>query len=408
VSNPTGIATSSTLVTLTDGGNNSLSAQLTRVDAPLQPGLSVVKFHGTIQIPPNLPTGVYTATSKPIVALNADGMPGFSTDTLYATSTTKLIGAEGSLLVRNRGQLNYNFPTFVGPAFNKSLGLTFVNPKFNSAPTPIWKVNEFFNPADYYELTVPNLNLQIRANTSSICTSDGKVLKLISVGACSFTVFTEQTSDYQYQKSDQTVNVSAARSKPVYQVGAIGTQSSTSLPLVIPGPFVYGPLGLVAPISATPGVCYSTGTYINVISGGTCTLNYSTGADSNYLASEIYPLTFQISRQTQYVSFSTVPRAKLSDKLISLTATSSSGRQVAFLSNTPSTCAISGNSVILRRVGSCEIVAVQPGSATVEPASTSQSIMILEASPFSKTLACTKRGNLKQTSSRKCLPNHPQ
>ena len=107
VSNPTGISTQSTYVTLTDGANNSISTLLIRTDYPITPILPTVTFRGSIFIPANLPSGVYTASAKPITALNADGKDGYSTDTLFATSTSKVLGAEDALLVRQNGFLNF-------------------------------------------------------------------------------------------------------------------------------------------------------------------------------------------------------------------------------------------------------------------------------------------------------------
>lgn len=402
VSNPTGIASYSTQVTLTDGLSSTVSTILSRTDSPIQPTLSTVKFHGTVQLPSTLYSGVYSASAKPIISRNSDGTNGFSTDTLYPTSTSKVVGAEDSLLVRNAGDLNYDYATFIGPAYDKSLGNTFINPKLNTVENPIWKVGESFNPSDYYELTVSSLTLKIKANTASVCTSDGKTLKLIAVGGCSFTVYTDKTVDYRYKKNDQIVSVTSGRVKPNYTISGIATQSSEKLPLSIPGPFVYGPLGLVTPVSATPTVCYASGTYINVISGGTCTVNYSSAADSNYLASDVYPLSFKITRNSQTIQFSAPAKVELSSKSIALTATASSGGAVSFASTTPSVCAIVGSTASLLKTGNCQVVATQVGNSTVEPVSITQNTVISGSSLTPKKLICIKNGKSKSFLTKKC------
>ena len=144
----------------------------------------------------------------------------------------------------------------------------------------------------------------------------GLVLKLISIGSCSFTIFTNETKDYLYFKSDQVKDVSAARTKLVYNVGIIPTQSSKNLPLNIEGPFVYGPLGLVIPTSKTPEVCVPINSYIRVTSGGTCTLLYSSIEDANYLASDIFTLSFEISRSNQTIQFELPSSIDLASKKI--------------------------------------------------------------------------------------------
>jgi hypothetical protein len=408
VSNPTGIATTSTKVTLTDGGNNNLITSLVRADSPVKSALTMVTFQGSLTIPSNISSGAYFATADPITALDADGRAGLSTEELYATSTSKVVGAEDGLLVRKGGDLNYNYSTFRGPAYDKTLGLTFTDPKFNTASTPIWKVGESFNPKDYYELTVPTLSLKVKANTPAFCSSDGATVKFVAVGSCSFTVFTDKTLDYQYQKSDQVVNVTAARPKPTYVVGSIGAQSSAVLPLSIQGPFIYGPVGLVMPTSATPTVCYPVGTYITLISGGTCTLNYFSAATDTYAASDVYPLTFEITRTAQAVSFSPPAKISLASKSVSLSATATSGGVVTFKSDSPTICSVTGSSLNLLASGTCQVEALQGGSATLSPASVTQSITV--TGPIgatvkgsgAKKIVCVKNGTSKTFAGAKC------
>ena len=100
VSNPTGIATTQTLATITNGSNVTLTVPLTRVDNPINASLQQVTFHGSLLIPSNVPTGVYSTSVPPITGRNADGTNGYSTLGLTAMTTSKVIGAKDSLLVR--------------------------------------------------------------------------------------------------------------------------------------------------------------------------------------------------------------------------------------------------------------------------------------------------------------------
>jgi hypothetical protein len=406
-SNPTGIASTQTQATLSDGGNNTLVTRLVRTDSPVKSSLSTVTFLGTITIPSNLPAGAYFATANPIASLNADGTSGYTSPSLSATTTSKVVGAEEALLVRKSGDLNYDYSTFNGPAYDKTTGSIFINSKYNFVPAPIWKVGESVNVSDYFELTVPTLTLKIKANTPTICTSDNSTLKFIAVGGCSFTVYTDKTLDYRYEKLDQIVAISAARTKPMYTVGTIATQSSAALPLSIAGPFIYGPTGLVVPVSVTPSVCSTAGTYINVISGGTCTVNYSTPASSNYFASDVSSLSFEITRSAQTISFVAPSSVALSSKTLSLAATATSGLAVSFVSTTPSVCSVSGNSLNLLTSGTCGVQAVQLGSTTISPAVVTQSIAVTGILPSSKagkakSIICVKNGKSKTFTGSKC------
>jgi len=408
VNNPTGIASNQVLVTLTDGANNTVFVPIMRADSPVNSSLQNVEFKGTYNVAPNLPTGVYKATAAPITGLTSTGGQGYSTQTLSATTTSIVVGATNALLVRNGGYLNFAYSTFTGPAFNLNLGNHFVNPKYNSVIAPIWKVGESFNPSDYYELMVPMLTLKAKTTTPATCTSNGTIISLIATGNCEFVVYTEKTFDYQYKQDSQVVSITAPRTKPTFALGTVATQSSAILPLSIPGPFVYGPTGAIIPVSATPAVCYPVGSYISIISGGTCTLNYSSPATANYLASDVASLTFEITRAAQTVSFIPPASIRLASKTLALSATASSGAPVTFQSDSPTICSVTENSLNLLKAGTCQVKASVLGSATLEPASVSQLITIAGAvtpvlkKPVAKKIICVKYGKSKIFTATKC------
>ena len=403
VSNPTGIASTQTTATLSNSTGISLATYLLRSESPINTSLQKVTFHGSLSIPSTIPSGIYSLVANPIVALNSDGSVGLSTPTIKATTTSPLVGAPNNVLIRKDGYLNFSYPTFVGPTFNNLLGGSFVNPSYNSAAAPIWKVGETFHPSDFYELKVTSLTLKVSTATPSTCTSDGTTLTFTAIGACSFTVYTDQSFDYQSYKDIENVSVTAARVKPTYNVGTIADQSSSILPLTIPGPLIFNPTGgLISPVSATPTVCSGAGSYINIISGGTCTLNYSSPATAAYLASDNYTLTFQIKRNAQTISFTPPTSVKLSSKVIDLAASSSSGLPVTFQSSTPAICSVTGSSLNVLKAGGCSIQAMQAGSTTIAPASVTQSLLITGSSPVAKKLVCIKAGKAKVVLGTKC------
>ena len=404
VSNPAGIASTQSLLTVSNGGANQVTTQLIRTDLPVNSSLQTVKFEGTANLS-SLPAGAYSVSAAPITSLNSNGSFGYTTSVLTPTTSSKVIGAQNLLLIRNNGDLNYSYPTFTGPAYIKTLGNVFANPRYNTVSDPIWKVGETFNPNDYFELTVPSLPLKVSTATPKVCTSTGTSLTLIAMGGCSFTVYTDKTSDYQYFKYDQTVTVTDARTKPVYVIAQIPTQSSATLPLSIPGPYLMGPTGLVTPVSLTPSVCFGAGFYINITSGGTCTLTYSTAGTATYLPSDLYTLTFQVSRTAQTIAFNTPASAALSTKSLPLSATASSGQLVIFLSSTPTICSVTGNSLNLLKAGTCQVTASQNGTTTISPVSAVQSIAITGTPVVAKAvkkLVCIKSGKSKTVTSKTC------
>jgi hypothetical protein len=408
VSSQFGIANSQTLVTITDGGPYKVTAPLLRSDVPQNISLANVRFEGIVDVS-SLPAGAYSVNAAPLTALNSNGTTGYATDILYPTTSSKIIGAENLLLMRSNGDLNYAYPTFTGPAYNRSIANNFKSSKFTTVADPIWRVGENFNPSDYFELNAPSLQLKIKTSTNKTCTSDGSTLTLIAVGGCAFTVYTDKTADYQYYKYDQTVSITDARIKPVYVIANVATQSASTLPLSIPGPYVMGPTGLVVPVSTTPSVCFGAGFYITITSGGTCTLNYSTPGTANYLPSDLYTLTFQITRTAQTLVFTPPTTVALLSKSLALTATASSGQLVTFLSTTPNICSVTGNSLNLLKAGTCQVTASQNGTPTIAPVSAVHSIAITGTPGVAKAVkksVCIKNGKTKMFSSNTCPPGY--
>jgi len=150
------------------------------------------------------------------------------------------------------------------------------------------------------------------------------------------------------------------------------------------------------------------GSYITIISGGTCTLNYSTVETSSYLASDSYPMTFQITREAQTLTFILPTAANLASKVLVLKAAASSGAGVSFQSNSESICSVTGNSLNLLAPGTCQVQASAPGSTTISPATLTQSISItgsaspLGKKPVAQKIACVKNGKSKTFRGTKC------
>jgi hypothetical protein len=236
--------------------------------------------------------GVYSVSASSIWA----GDRSLQTGSIEPRDFRILPDAENSLLIRSSGELNYEYSTFIGPTFDNTLELSFQDPKYYLTPRQqLWKVGETFQPLDFYELRVKSLVLEISSATPSTCTTDGKILKLIAVGGCSFTVFTSKTKDFAKKISERSVIISAARIKPTLVLQEIKNQSVVDLDKAIEIPNVYAPgVGFVLPVSNTPTVCYATGYFIKLTSSGTCTLRYQTNADDSYLASDVYTQTFEI------------------------------------------------------------------------------------------------------------------
>jgi hypothetical protein len=126
----------------------------------------------------------------------------YGTGVITPKKLRDLVGAENSLLVRSGGDLNLVYDTFVGPTHNTTLGVSYNNPAlFNNDSPPIWKVGETYLPSKFYEVRVPSFPLIVTSSTPNVCATDGKELKLVSPGNCTFKVSTAKTKDYVLKES---------------------------------------------------------------------------------------------------------------------------------------------------------------------------------------------------------------
>jgi hypothetical protein len=398
VSHPSGIENLTTMATLTSSKNDTLSTILKRIESPVNQSLTKVTFRGSLTVPRDIATGVYNFT---VAAVRNNATTGYqyATDALDSKKIRNLIGVESGLLVRSGGDLNLTYDTFVGPTYDSTLGITYNDPiTYTSSNFPIWKVGETFTPNKYYELRVSSLSLGITSSTPLVCSSDGKQLKFLKEGSCNFIVSTPKTNDYKAKVSNQTVTITAARTKPELTLDKIANQTAKDLPKSVSIFQVYSAAeGYVFPQTATPTVCFGTGFFVKIVSGGTCTLTYQTKETATYLASDLYKVSFEVTRDPQTITFALPATINSSVKTLPLTATTTSGGAVTYESSPAENCSVSGSTLSLLKNGNCVVVAKQAGTSTLAPASTTSTVLIEGVAPaVKKTITCIKGKTTKK------------
>jgi hypothetical protein len=298
VSHPSGIANTNTFVTLKNDRNDTLGALLTRVEK--DPAAKNVTFTGSLTIPRDINTGVFAVSAAEVMNNSSAGY-SYSTGTIVAGTVRTLVGATSGLIIRSAGQLNFNYPTIVGPSYESTPSKTFLDPvKYNSAKAPIWKVGETFDPASSFEIQVPSLSMILTSSTPTVCPVVGKSLNLIKEGTCSFIVSTAKTNDYLSTSISQSVTITAARIKPTLIVDKIANQTSKDLPKTISIPAVFSATAeYIQPTTVTPSVCFASVMFVRILSEGTCTLTYRTAETTTFLASDLYTVSFDISKDGQ-------------------------------------------------------------------------------------------------------------
>jgi hypothetical protein len=406
VSHPSGIKNTTTQVSLTGPNGSTLGANLVRTDLPVNSALTKVTFKGVITIPQGIAAGAYSV-SVTEVSNNSTAGYEYGTGVITPNKLRDLVSAENALLVRNNGDLNLSYDTFIGPTHNTTISVSYNNPAlFNNNNPPIWKVGEIYLPSKYFELRVPSLPLVLSTTTPTICSTDGKELKLIATGNCTFKVSTAKTKDYELKESVQVVTITAARSKPELIMSVIANQTSKNLPKTIEIFRVYSPTGVyILPQATTPTVCITAGFYVQIVGGGTCTLTYQSEANTSYLASDLYKVSFEVTRDPQTITFTPPTTVDIAGKTLALTATASSGGAITYSTTSVESCSVTGATLNLLKAGNCVITATQGGSSTLAPVSATATIMLTGtiAKPVvpvvsKKTIVCVKGKTTKKVS----------
>lgn len=392
VSHPSGIDNSSTIAVLSNSKGDTLSTFLNRIDSPINQSQIKVIFRGSIVIPSNITAGVYNLTSNGVKNNSSAGYQ-FDTGNIEAKKIRALVGAESGLLVKSNGSLNINYETIVGPAYDLTKISKFSDyKKVSSLPTPILKVGESIKLDDYFELKVPSLVLRAATESPSVCTLNNLNLNFISQGVCSIKLYTNQDLNYEKFQISQIFEIKAARTKPTLVINKIENTTASNLPRLITLTTVYSSVsGFVVPKSETPSVCTAAGTSVRITSGGTCTISYQTEESIDYLASDKYLITFEVTRDPQTLTFTPSATANVSSKSVSLTASASGGGIITYSTTSAGVCSITGSTLNLLKAGNCSVTATQAGTATLAPVSATVSITLSgTAVAAKKTITCTK------------------
>jgi hypothetical protein len=146
------------------------------------------------------------------------------------------------------------------------------------------------------------------------------------------------------------------------------------------------------------------GFYVRIISGGTCVLTYQSKETTSYLASDLYKVSFEITRDPQTITFAPVTTVDIATKSLALNAAASSGGAVTYSTTSPDNCSISGSTLNLLKAGNCVVTATQSGTSTLAPVTASATIIltgtVVTPKPVvtKKTIVCVKGKTTKKVS----------
>jgi len=209
------------------------------------------------------------------------------------------------------------------------------------------------------------LTVTFSSNTPSVCTVSGSTVNYVGTGTC--TVQADQAGDathysaappvtksFTVNPANQTITWTGPSSGLVGQSATLSATASSGLTVTFS--------------STTPSVCTVSGTTVNYIAAGTCTLEADQAGNSNYNAAPQLSDSFTVSKQSQTITFGALGGKVFGDAPFTVSATASSGLAVTFTSATTSVCTVSGNTVTIIAAGGCTINADQAGNGTYNAA----------------------------------------
>jgi uncharacterized protein (TIGR03437 family) len=151
----------------------------------------------------------------------------------------------------------------------------------------------------------------------------------------------------------------------VTQTITFGAPADTALGAA---PFTIGATassGLTVSFSSLTGpVCTVAGSLVTLVAVGACSIQATQAGDNAYLAAPPVIQGFQVTLESQIITFAALAGQTLGAAPFTVSATASSGLVVGFSSLSGPVCSLAGSTVTLLAGGTCTIEATQAGNAT--------------------------------------------
>ncbi len=205
------------------------------------------------------------------------------------------------------------------------------------------------------------LPVAFRSASLPVCTVSGTAVTAAAAGLCTITAFQGGSALYraapEVTRSFQVTAGKVTQKITFAQPDAAVTGAAVTL-------LATATSGLTVSFRADTPACAVSGTTVIAVAAGGCTITASQGGSARYSAAQDVARTFAVraGRQAQTISFGPPPEA-LAGVPVTPVAWASSGLPVAFRSESPSVCTVSGTAVTTLTAGTCAITATQGGNS---------------------------------------------
>jgi hypothetical protein len=223
------------------------------------------------------------------------------------------------------------------------------------------------------------------SNTLAVCTVISNTVTYLAAGTCKVTA--DQAGNANYNAAPQvSLNITVAKADQT--ITGLVANPATGVVEGISALSATASSGLTVSFgSSTPTVCAITGTTVNYLAAGTCTVTADQAGDAVYNAATQVTLNISVAKANQTISgltadpasgvigetsalsiSSTVSVARIVQSGQKLPTTKASGIPVTYGSSTLSICTVAGSTVSYLAVGTCTVTADQAGDANYNPA----------------------------------------
>jgi hypothetical protein len=215
------------------------------------------------------------------------------------------------------------------------------------------------------------LPVSFASNTPAVCTVAGNTATLVAVGQCSITASQAGSATYNAARSvTQTFLVTS----PAKQAQTIAFAPLPDRTLGEPSFSIVATASSGLPViftSDTPAFCQVAKNTVTLMAAGECSITARQAGDATYNPAPSVTQRFVIAsptKQSQTITFASLPNKTLGDPPFAVSATASSGLPVTFTGLTPVVCTVTGNTVTLLAAGQCSILASQGGNTAYNAA----------------------------------------
>lgn len=336
----------------------------------LNPGTPAIAFAP-------LPDKTYLDSDFSVSASQSNQGPvSFKTALNYFCSVTK----EGLVHINNAGGCAV---TAYNPANPRVVPVTrtFTINRKSQAITLAQVPDKVYGDPDFSLTANTDSTLPVSFTASGACSALDNATHILSAGSC--TIIAHQTGNENYLPA-QDVKITVAVGKQSQTLSFTGPgDQSLGKPIVPLSASVSS--GLPVSFSAVdPTLCKTSGTLVNLLNTGPCSITASQPGNENYLAASEVKLTFNIAsipaapKQDQAITFGPLSPTVFGSPDFAINASASSGLGVSFTAS--GKCSVAGASVKIIGAGACTITAHQEGDDRYNPAAAvSQNLTIAKA-----------------------------